>query len=393
MLLIKNCEVYSPAYLGKKDIVVAGGKIEEIGENIQVSKAFSNVEIIEGEGKFLFPGFIDSHVHILGGGGESGFNSRTPEITLSELTSAGITTVVGCLGTDSVTRDMRSLLAKARGLEEDGITTYVFTGSYNIPARTIFKEADEDIILIDKVVGVGEVALSDHRSSQPTYEEFIRVVSRARVGGLLSGKAGIVNIHMGEGKAGLNYLFRMVRESEIPITQILPTHVNRCEELLKSALEYGKIGGLLDITTSSDKNNLEPTEKLASEALKYLLDNGVPIENIQFTSDGQGSLPLFGENGEIKGLGIGKVSSLYDEVRAAILNKKIPIEHAISVITSNVAGHFKFSNKGRIQQGFDGDLVLVDKKNLSIIDVVAKGNIMVKDQKIIKKGMFEANTK
>ncbi|MDT8715859.1 beta-aspartyl-peptidase [Clostridium sp. 19966] len=393
MLLVKNAEIYSPEYLGKKDVVIAGGKIEEIGGNIEISKSFSNVEVIDGEGKYLFPGFIDSHVHILGGGGEDGFHSRTPEINLSDITSAGITTVVGCLGTDSVTRDMRSLLAKARALEEDGITTYIFTGSYDIPVRSMFNEPDEDIVLIDKVVGIGEVALSDHRSSQPTYEEFIRVVAKARVGGLLSGKAGIVDIHMGGGKAGLKYLFRMLKETEISVNQVLPTHVNRCEELMREAVEYAKIGGLVDITTSSDSDNLEPGEELASESLKYFLDNGVPIENIQFTSDGQGSLPIFRENGELKGIGIGRVDSLYREVRAAILNKDIPIEQALKLITSNVAKNFKFAQKGRIKQGLDGDLVLVDKQTLKIKDVICMGNIMIKDEEIIKRGTFETNTR
>ncbi len=61
---------------------------------------------------------------LLGGGGEGGFQNRTPEVKLSQLTSAGVTTVVGCLGTDGVGRDMTALISKARGLEAEGITTY-----------------------------------------------------------------------------------------------------------------------------------------------------------------------------------------------------------------------------------------------------------------------------
>ena len=72
----------------------------------------------------------------IGGGGEGGFSTRTPEATLSDLTTAGVTTVVGTLGTDGIARDMNALLAKARGLEEEGITTYIYTGSYRLPLRT-----------------------------------------------------------------------------------------------------------------------------------------------------------------------------------------------------------------------------------------------------------------
>lgn len=79
-----------------------------------------------------------------------------------------MTTIVGCLGTDGCTRTMSNLLAKAKGLEEEGITTYVYTGSYQVPVRTLTGTIMDDIILLEKVVGTGEIALSDHRSSQPS---------------------------------------------------------------------------------------------------------------------------------------------------------------------------------------------------------------------------------
>ena len=135
--IIKNVEVYAPDYMGKKYVVIAGSVIEGVYDSLDIPEGFPGLEVIDGEGKLLFPGFIDSHVHIIGGGGEGGFKTRTPEIQLSELISAGITTVVGCLGTDAVTRSMKTLLAKAYGLEEEGISTYIFTGSYQLPAVSI----------------------------------------------------------------------------------------------------------------------------------------------------------------------------------------------------------------------------------------------------------------
>ncbi|HEY8804622.1 MAG TPA: amidohydrolase family protein, partial [Clostridium sp.] len=203
--IIKNGEVYAPEYIGKKDIIIAGGKIEAIVENTTVPQNFAPVKVINADGKLVFPGFIDAHVHIIGGGGEGGFKTRTPEIYLSDIVVGGITTVVGCLGTDGVCRDLKTLLAKSRALEEEGISTYIYSGSYAIPVSTITNSCKSDIMLIDKVIGIGEVAISDHRSSQPTYEEFIKVVADARVGGLLSGKAGVVNVHLGYGDRRLQY--------------------------------------------------------------------------------------------------------------------------------------------------------------------------------------------
>lgn len=337
LTIIKGIKVYSPDYEGIKDLVLCGEKIQGIYNNIKVPTDFIKINLIDGSDKILFPGFIDSHVHINGAGGEGGFKRRTPEIKFSDLTKAGITTVIGCIGTDGVCRDMRSLIAKANALEEEGITAFCYTGSYDIPVKTITDSIQVDIMMLDKIIGVGEVALSDHRSSQPTYEAFANTVAQARVGGILSGKAGIVNVHLGDGERKLDYLFRLIEETEIPPKQLLPTHINRNGTLLKAGEEYAKKGGYIDLTTSSDPDSLEPGEVRASEGLKILLDREVNIDNITFSSDGNGSLPIYDEGGNLTKLGICKVSSLYDEVKEAIKNHNVAIEKAIRVITKNPA--------------------------------------------------------
>jgi len=290
--------------------------------------------------------------------------------------------VVGCLGTDSVCRNMETLLAKANALEEEGITAYCYTGSYDIPVKTLTGSIKKDVILIEKIIGVGEIALSDHRSTQPTYDEFIRAVSETRVGGLLSGKAGIVNIHLGDGKKKLDYLFKMIEETEIPTTQLLPTHLNRSKQLLNEGLRYAKKNGYIDLTTSSDPKHLEPEEMRASEALAYLLSKGVNIENITFSSDGNGSMPVF-DKGKLLGLGICNVSSLYGEVKEAVKQYNIPMETAIKVITSNVAELLKLRSKGFIEAGKDADLVII-----KIDSVIAKGKIVVENGKAITDNIF-----
>lgn len=144
------------------------------------------------------------------------------------------------MGTDGCTRTMANLLAKARGLEEEGITTYVYTGSYQVPVKTLTGFVMDDIILLDKVVGTGEIALSDHRSSQPTKEEFAKIVADTRVGGILSGKAGLVNIHMGDGKGKLDFLKYILEETQISAANMLPTHINRSRTLMQEGIEYAK---------------------------------------------------------------------------------------------------------------------------------------------------------
>ncbi|PRR83589.1 beta-aspartyl-peptidase [Clostridium vincentii] len=387
--IIKNIEVYSPEYLGKKQVVIVNDKIEGIYDNINIPKDFIHINEVNGEGKLMFPGFIDSHVHIIGGGGEGGFSTRTPEIKFTDLTSAGITTVVGCIGTDSVCRDSRTLIAKAKALEEEGISTYCYTGSYDIPVKTLTGSIKEDLMLIDKFIGVGEVALSDHRSSQPTYEQFVNLVAEARVGGMLSNKAGIVNVHLGGGARKLDMLFSLIENTEIPGEQLLPTHINRSIQLFNMSIDYINKGGYVDLTTSSDKNFLDPGELTASKALKKFCDLKVPIEKITFSSDGNGSMPVFNEKRELVALSVCSVKTLYSEVRNAILQEGVPIEKAISVITSNVAKMLKLKDRGKIEKGYLSDFVLVDKENLNISCVYGKGAPLVVSGKTVVKGTFE----
>lgn len=388
--LIKGAKVYSPELLGIKDVLLTHDKIAAVEDNIDIRVDSSvEFEVIDGQGMILSPGFIDSHVHILGGGGEGGFKTRTPEINLTDATTAGVTTIVGCLGTDGVGRDMVSLYAKAKALEEEGISTYIYTGNYHVPVTTITGDVMKDIMTIDKVIGVGEIAISDHRSSQPTVEELKRLTADARVAGILSGKAGVVNIHLGDGRSMLNPLFEIAENTEIPFSQFVPTHISRNPYLFEEGIRYAKAGGNIDFTTSSSPLFWEEGEVKASKALKRCLEEKVSVERITFTSDGQGSLPMFNEKKEFIGLGVGKCCTLLEEVKDAVFEEAIPFEEAVKVITSNPAHSFKLKGKGRIGKGYDADLVLLDEKTLDIDTVIAKGTVMIKNKEILVKGTFE----
>ncbi|MDE8674869.1 MULTISPECIES: beta-aspartyl-peptidase [Priestia] len=389
LTLIKNAEVYAPQHLGKKDILLADSKIILIKDCIDHVNTSIPIDVVDAANHIIAPGFIDSHVHIIGGGGEGGYKTRTPELMLTDATTAGVTTIVGVLGTDGTTRRMENLLAKARGLEEEGISCFIHTGSYQIPVKTLTNSIEEDLILIDKIIGVGEIAISDHRSSEPTFEELVKVASAARNGGILSGKAGILEIHVGDGERKLSLLNQIADKTDLPIRQFHPTHINRNEELFKEGIQFAKRGGYVDFTTSTIPHFLEEGEVKCSKGLRIMLEEKVAIDSITFSSDGNASLPFFDDNGDYKGLQVGKVSSLFQEVRDAVLEESIPLETALQVITSNPAKVLKLSNKGHIQPGKDADLVLLDKETLTIKTVFAQGKVMVKDGVPVVKGTFE----
>ena len=390
--VIEGAEVYAPEPLGRMDVLIAGGVIACIQAG-HMDLGAAEREVIDGRGKFLVPGFIDSHVHLLGGGGEGGYASRTPELVLSDLTTAGVTTVMGCLGTDGTTRSMAALLAKARGLEAEGVSAYIYTGSYQVPVRTLTGSVQDDLILIDKVLGVGEIALSDHRSSQPTFDEVVRVAAEARVGGMLSGKAGVINVHMGDGPRMLGMIERIIGETEIPARHFVPTHMNRNPALLLAGIAYarqdGGRGRYLDLTTSAIS---DAPERSCAHALRQLLQAGVAIDCVSFSSDGQGSLPKFNPAGEYAGLGVGKVDTLFAEVRRAVRDCAVPLELALRVITSTPAAYLKLPAKGAVRVGADADLVLLDR-DLEIDGVLARGQAMMLGHELKRLGTFEQDVR
>ena len=390
--LIRGAKVYQPEYAGMKDILVLNGKIAAVGENLKADFGGSvEVEEVNAEGMAAVPGFIDSHEHIMGGGGEGGFATRTPEANLKDLVMNGITTVVGCIGTDSVARDMTALLAKAHALEAEGITTYVYTGSYRVPIQTLTDSLMKDIMMLDKVIGVGEVAVSDHRSSQPTFEEFARIAADARVAGMLSGKAGIVNVHLGDSARKMDLIERVIHETEIPASQFLPTHVNRNAALFDNCLELAKEGLTIDFTGNEDIDYWETIcdEVRVCKGIRRLLDMGISSDRFTISSDGQGSMPIFNAAGEYQGIGIGKASCLLKEVRECVQKEGIPLETAVKGITSNVASVLKLGAKGQLKPGFDADICLLSEDTLELKTVMAKGQFVVRDGAQQVFGSFE----
>lgn len=387
MLLIKNPEVHSPVFLGRKDILIAGEKIIAVENEID-ARALKSIEIItiDGTGKKVIPGLIDAHVHVAGAGGEGGPATRTPEMQLSHMLDGGITTVVGCLGTDGFTRSLEAVLMKVKSLKAQGVSAYMYTGSYQVPTPTLLGDVGRDIALIEEVIGIGEIAISDHRSSCPSTAELIRLVEHARVGGMLGGKAGIANMHMGDARDPFRPIYDAVENSELKLTQFFPTHCNRNPYIFEDAKAYGK-KGYVDLTASSypydPENEIKP-----SKAIVELLSAGVPLEHITMTSDGNGSLPNFDKDGRLISMDMGLPKSIMSVLIDTVTEENLPLEKAVTVVTSNVASILKLRDKGRIEPGKDADIVILDR-DYAISDLIARGQLMTRNYERLKKGTYE----
>jgi beta-aspartyl-dipeptidase (metallo-type) len=348
-----------------------------------------NIKIIDASKCIVIPGYIDQHVHINGAGGEGGPQYRTPPVQFSEFVKAGITSVGGLLGTDGFARSLKALLMKARALEQEGLSTWIYTGAYEYPSPTITESILSDIILIDKVIGL-KIALSDHRASHPTVDEFRRATSEARAAGILAGKAGVVHIHIGGEKQGINYLFDIIRNTDIPVEQFAPTHCNKKdEELFQQVVAFGKIGGYIDLTTGVSGEDKSSNSIKPGKAIKQLLKNGVSIDKITISSDGNGSIPKFNEKKEFVGMRIASVSSLHQEFIDMVKEEKFSIEEAIQVTSTNIAKHLKLAKKGEIRAGKDADIIALDKESLKIKHVIARGKTLMEDEEVLKFGTFE----
>ncbi|HUS60621.1 MAG TPA: amidohydrolase family protein, partial [Acidimicrobiales bacterium] len=358
LTLIEGGDVYAPEHLGECSILLVDGKIGKVGDidRAAVESIGIEVQLVEAHGCMVCPGFIDPHQHLLGGSGEEGFATQSPEIHLSEIVTAGITTVVGTLGVDTTMKTMAGLLAKAKALKEEGISAYVWSGGYSVPPASILGSIREDMMFIEEVIGCGELAIADERALEPTPQELARVVSDTRQGGKLSKKSGITHFHVGPGKRRMRCIEEMLDDDrfEVDASWLYPTHIGRSEALMRDAIALTKRGCHVD---------LDVQEEDLSKWLRFYVDHHGDIGKLTVSSDASIKGPL----------------TLFAQVRAAARGRRLPMEKLLSLVTSNTADVLKLERKGRIAVGRDGDLLVLEKDEFELVHVLARGKPMVRD--------------
>ena len=385
MLLLRNADVFAPRALGLRHLLLGGGRILWIGESLGEMPEALAIDTLDLQGLRLIPGFIDGHVHVSGGGGEAGFASRVPAPMLSRYTEAGVTSVIGLLGTDDAGRGTAELLAHVYALREQGMNAWAYCGGYHLPPTTLTGTVRGDIAFAEPLIGVGEVAISDHRSSQPTLDDLLRLASEAHVAGLMSGKAGIVHLHLGDGVRGLDLVRQALDVSELPPRVFQPTHVNRKKALFEEAVALAKRGCHVDITAFPVDEGEDAWP--AAEALLRYLDSGAPPERVSISSDAGGCLPCFDADGRVCGMDVGHSGALLDTLNQ-LLARGLPLERALPAFTCNPADLLRLPGKGQINTGMDADLVALDA-NGAAHHVWLGGIAHVRAGEVVRRGMFE----
>ncbi|MFL5474247.1 MAG: beta-aspartyl-peptidase [Gemmatimonadales bacterium] len=384
MQLLRNADLYDPQPKGRASLLIGGERILWIGDELELP-ANLGATVRDLEGRRVIPGLIDCHVHLTGGGGEAGMHTRVPPLQLSRLTSGGVTTAIGLLGTDDTVRSTAELVATARGLIAEGLSAWCYTGGYHVPLTTLTGSVRGDIANIDLILGVGELAISDHRSSQPTLDELLRIAGDAHVAGLMTGKAGIVHLHLGDGERGLELVRRAINESELPASVFNPTHVNRRKALFEEACEIAKQGCVVDITAFPVEEGEDAWS--APEALTRYLESGLPPGRVTVSSDGGGCLPVFDADGRVSRMDVGRPSAMAEALQALLACGQ-PLERILPAFTSNPANLLLLPRKGHLTTGADADLVVLDEEG-AVSDVMARGAWHVEEGRSTVRGMFE----
>lgn len=367
MILIKNADIYAPEHIGVRDILIGGEKILSIEKKIDIS--LPGLRVIDAEGGIAHPGFIDGHVHAIGGGGESGMISRVPALTEKKIAEAGVTTIVGLLGTDGTTRTVRDLVAKIQGFKEWGLSGYCLTGSYEVPTKTLTGSIGDDIVFVNEIIGV-KVAIADHRCSFPTTQELIRMASEARIAALMSRKCGIVHFHVGVDKLGISQLFEIAETTPIPLKHLYPTHMGNQMDMAARWLE---IGGHVDITCHA---------AAVDQAISFI--DRYP-DDVTLSTDSNGSFPKWNEKRELIGMGAGSIRELPNTVNA-IIGKGVDRSLAYKLVTENPARAMSFTSKGRTEVGMDADIDILAGDRLRY--VISRGNVLV-DDGVAKPSMYD----
>lgn len=374
--LLINAHVFSPEDSGLCSVLIYGDRIVAIEKEISPFDGIT--EIIDCRGKWIIPGIIDQHVHLTGGGGEAGFASRTPAVKLRDLIQAGITTVVGVLGTDAISRSPKDLYAKMQSLNIEGIRAFMHTGAYAVPVPTITRCVRDDLAFIPAILGV-KIALADHRGSYPSFEELLRLVSDIRVASLLAGKKGVLHVHLGNLPEGMSQLNALC-DAGLPIHHISPTHVARTAALFEQAINFARRGGHIDVTSGGSR--FMPQE----EAILNALEANVPADRITISSDGNGSVPRFNSQGIVEGLSAAPVAGNLN-LLPRLIDMGIPVPQAVAMMTSNVAQSLGIAG-GKLCAGERADICVLND-DLSLTHLFAAGKPLIRNGECLVTGNFE----
>ena len=335
-MLLKNCKLVGKEKL--QNILITDGKIKEVTDEILTAE-----KSIDIGGKYALPGIIDPHVHF-----RDFEQSHKEDFLTGSMAAAagGITTVLDMPNTQPVT-DSMEILKKRRESAKKSIVNYGFH----------FAATAENADMLDRVKGAASVKLFMNMSTGKLMindpEVLQKIYSKAKllsvhaegkqieeaVGFHANTKNKVYFCHV-SAKTELDFLRKNKKGLYIEVT---PHHLFLTDEDAKRLGSYGEM-----------KPCLKTKEDV--EALWQGIEKGV-VDTI-----GTDHAPHTKEEKDAQDApsGVTGCETMLALLLDAVNKGRLKIEQIVQLCCENPAKIFRLKNKGKIEEGYDADLTVVD---------------------------------
>jgi dihydroorotase len=395
-ILIKNTRIYYNNSLRPAEIIIEGGKITKIAKDLRVS---SSDLILDARGALTLPAGIDVHVHFR----DPGMNAKENWYTGSCAAAAGgVTTVIDQPNTIPPTTDRRSFeqklklaktksivdfginggvtgnLEKLKELWELGVTAFgeIFmaesTGGLNIDEET-FEEALSEIKKLDSLATIhaedeemrlelesflkGDVSLDYHSKVRPNACEAAAVQKALELISKIKVKSHFCHISTLEAVGMIRkakYLVKKDNKEPLFTSEVTPHH------LFLSTRDWERLGAF---------GKMNPPLR-GNHSIKALV-NGINDGTIDMVASDHAPHLEAEKDTDIRAApsGVPGVETLMPLMLAAVKKNILPLGQMIMLTSWNPAKAFGLDihGKGKLEVGFDADLIIVDPRELQPI--------------------------
>lgn len=382
-LIVRGGEVANHAGRGMADVGVIDGRIAEIGDLSQASAG----QVVDATGLTVLPGVIDTQVHFR----EPGLEWKEDLETGSRAAAlGGVTAVFEMPNTEPNTTDPDTLADKLARARDRMWTDHAFyIGGTHENARflgelerlpgccgvKVFMGASTGTLLVADDDGVREVLKHTNRRATFHSEDEYRLVERrplARPGDWTS------HPEVRDAESAIMSTRRLVRLAKETGKRIHVLHVTTAEEI--DFLAENKDVATVEITPQ----HLTLTGPEAYERLKGLAQMNPPIRDAHHVAGlwrgiDQGVADVLGSDHAPHTLeekdrpypaspsGMPGVQTLVPVMLTHVAAGRLSLERFIDLTSAGAQRVFGTANKGRMAEGYDADLTLVDLKAKRII--------------------------